>query len=349
MSEVLFPEEELPEEKKGEGKNLLALAIILGGLFVGSLFVDFVQLVSGEGFSVWATRNYDVLETAGKTWVGYSDPKVTLQVITDEHCGEACNPNEALVWLRRVVPTVEVTKVDIADTFGSNLAQRFEVVTLPAFIFSQDITHTSFYAQASSLFQAREGRYFFDMSKIGLPAGRYLKLPTVTEEDIILGSPQAKVTIVEFSDFECPYCQAFHKDLKQVAASYGEQVRLVYKHLPISFHPQAVNAAIASQCAHEQGKFEVYADHLFSKQSEWSKLSGTQKFKDYAWWLKLDYRKFAACLGENAYQDKIARDKEQAASLLISATPATFVNGTFLDGAVTAADIKQAIEKELTK
>ncbi|MDP2837942.1 MAG: thioredoxin domain-containing protein [Candidatus Moranbacteria bacterium] len=348
MQEDLFVTEAALKSKKSHSKNLFALCIIFGGLFLGSLFIDLVQLISGEGFSPWATRNHNVLETTGKTWVGYGDPKVTLQVITDKDC-TACDPSEALVWLRRVVPTIEVTRIDMNDELGKQLAERSGVVTIPAFIFSKDILHTSFYSQASSLFQPRDGRYFFDMSKIGLPAGRYLKLPTVGENAIVSGPQDAKVTIVEFSDFECPYCKTFHKDLKQVAAAYGDQVRLVYKHLPLSFHVQAENAAIAAQCANEQGKFDIYADYLFTKQTEWSKTSGLQKFKDYAWWLKLDFRAFSSCLDSEKYKDKVAKDKEEAANLLISATPATFVGGTFLDGAVTADDIKQAIEAELAK
>jgi protein-disulfide isomerase len=341
-------QEELFEEKNEKTKNLLALTIILGGLFLGSLFVDFVQLVSGEGFSPWATRTHNVLETSGKTWVGYGDPMVGLSVITDKDCN-ACDPSEALVWLRRVVPTLEATRIDISDPIGQSMAERSGVVTLPAFVFSKDITQTSFYSQASSLFQARDGRYFFDMGKIGLPAGRYLKLPTVDGQDIVSGPENAKVTIVEFSDFECPHCKTFHATLKRVAVSYGDQVRLVYKHLPLTYHAQAENAALASQCANEQGKFDAYADHLFNKQGEWSKTTGLQKFRDYAWWLKLDYKKFSSCLEDDAYKEKIARDKDEAGTFSLAATPATFVGGVFLDGAVSADDIKQAIDQELAK
>lgn len=333
---------------KKRHQNLLAITIILGGLFLGSLFVDFLQLVSGEGFSSFAVKTHNVLETANKTWVAYTDPKVELQVLTDKDCA-ACDPSEALVWLRRVIPTLEATRVDISDEFGQKYAERFGVVTLPAFIFSKDIVETDFYSQAASLFQAKEGKYFFDMSKIGLPAGRYLKLPQVGEGTIVTGSTEAKVTIVEYSDFECPYCQVFHKDLRKVTATYGDQVRVVYKHLPLSIHLQAENAALASECANEQGKFDTYVDYLLTKQAEWSKTKGTQKFKDYAWWLKLDGRAFTACLDSGKYKEKIVADKEEATALLITATPATFVNGSFLDGAVTAEEIKATIDQELSK
>lgn len=329
-------------------KNLLAGVIILGGLFLGSLFVDFVQLVNGEGFSSWATKHFNVLETSNKTWVGYGDPKITVQVITDANC-TTCDPGEALVWLRRVIPTIEVTRVDIADTFGSELAKRSQIITLPAFIFSKEVVHTNFYAQASSLFEPRESRYIFDMGKIGLPVGRYLTLPTVSEDDIVSGPTDAKVTIVLFSDFECPFCKTFHTNLKQVSAEFPNQVRLVYKHLPLSFHTQAENAGRSAQCANDQGKFDVYADHLYTKQGEWSKTTGLQKFKDYAWWLKLDYRSFTACLDSDQHKDQIAQDIEEAKTLSITATPATFIGETFVDGAIEKEDIKRIIEQEIAR
>ena len=112
---------------------------------------------------------------------------------------------------------------------------------------------------------------------------------------------------------------------------------------------QAENAAVASQCAYAQGKFDIYADYLFVRQAEWAKTKGTQKFKDYAWWLKLDGRAFAKCLDDNTTRDQIVKDREEATSLHISATPATFVNDIFLDGAVSAADIRTAIESALAQ
>lgn len=329
-------------------QNLTALAVVLGGLFVGSLFVDFVQLATGQGFSLLATRNHNVLETSGKTWVGYGDPLVKLQVITDENCS-SCDPSEALVWLRRVLPTLEATKVNVSDPAGQALIAHFSLTTLPTFIFSKDILHTSFYSQASSLFAEAEGRYFFDMAKIGLPVGKYLTLPEVADNEIVFGPRDAKVTVIEFSDFQCPYCKTFHQDLMTTLKTYGDQVRFVYKNLPLSFHPQAESAALASLCAREQGKFALYADYLFTKQDEWAKTKDTQKFKDYAWWLRLDGRKFSQCLDQKKYADTVKADKEEATRFAVSATPGTFINSTFLNGAVSALDIRHAIDQELAK
>ena len=125
------------------------------------------------------------------------------------------------------------------------------------------------------------------------------------------------------------------------------KVLYVYKHYPLSFHAQAENAALAGECAYEQKKFTEYADTLFAKQEEWGKTEGTQKFKDYARTLKLDTASFNACLDDKKYQDKVSADMEEGRKFGISGTPGTFVNGTFLNGAVSKEELKAAIDAEL--
>lgn len=329
-------------------KNLSALVILLAGLFIGSLFVDFVQLATGKGFSGRAARLYNVLPGEDKTWVAYGDPKVSVDVITDKGCAE-CDPNEALVWLRRVVPTLEATETESGSDTGQALIKHYKIATLPAFVFSKDVTRTDFYAQASSLFEGEGNGYFFNMTKIGLPVGKYLRLPDIRDDAISVGPKDAKMKVIEFSDFQCPYCKAFHKDLAKILKEYQGKILFVYKHLPLSFHAQAENAALAAECADEQGKFSAYADYLFAKQDDWGKSSGTQKFKDYAWYLKLNGRDFSVCLDSKKYLGKMNADKDEAADFSITGTPGTFVNGTFLSGAVSAAELKQAIDAELAK
>lgn len=346
--ETLFSETTESRTDKQKAKNLSALVIILAGLFVGSLFVDFVQLALGRGFSGGAIKKHDLLEAGGRTWVAYDDPKVTVQVLTEKDCS-ACDPSEALVWLRRVVPTLEAAPIESVSETGRFLIERFRITSLPAFIFSGSVADTGFYAQASSLFDAEDGRYFFDMGKIGLPAGKYLKLPNIDDTDIAIGPKDAPVTIIEYSDFQCPYCKVFQADLNKVLKEYEGKILFVYKHLPLSFHPQAQNAALAASCADEQGKFQAYADNLFARQDEWSKTVGTRRFKDYSWRFGMNGREFAKCLDTKRYQAKVDADMAEAASFAISGTPGTFVNGTFFPGAVGYDVLKQAIDTELAR
>lgn len=345
--EMMTPEAESTKHDQ-KIKNLSALVILLIGLFAGSLFVDVAQLISGSGFSQSAAKKYSVLESENKTWVSYDEPKVTLQVVTDEDCVE-CDPSEALVWMRRIIPTLEAVNVPSDSAAGRALIERFQLIGLPSFVFSSSVTSSDFYTQAESLFTEDNGLYFFDMAKIGLPIGRYLTLPKVDATSLKIGDDNAKVKIVEFSDFQCTYCKLFQSVIKNVLDQYGDKVQFVYKHLPLSFNDQAENAALAAECANEQGKFSVYADTLYDKQDEWSRTTGTQRFKNYAWQLRLDGRQFTQCLDTKKYAEKIAADRDEALELSVTGTPGTFVNNTFFGGAVDEATIKQAIEAELAK
>ena len=183
-------------------KNLLASIVVLIGLFVGSLFVDLGQLITGSGFSGPAIRSHDVLVTGGKTWVGYTEPKVSLRIVSDAACAE-CDPSEALLWLRRIVPTLEAAPIDISTAAGKQMAESFHLVTIPAFIFGPTVQETEFYTQAEPLFHEENGAFVFDMNQIGMPIGRYLVAPDTGEADIIVGSKAAPVTLLVFSDFRC--------------------------------------------------------------------------------------------------------------------------------------------------
>ena len=130
---------------------------------------------------------------------------------------------------------------------------------------------------------------------------------------------------------------------------YSGKVLFVYKHFPLNFHLQAENAALASECANEQGKFVAYGDKLFETQSEWQNTKDTQKFKTYALQMGLISSQFNKCLDDKKYQSKIERGKSEGASFGVSGTPATFVNGQFKNGAISYDELKKTIEEELAK
>lgn len=330
-------------------QNLISAIILLSGLFVGSLFVDIAQLVKGSGFSEGVIQKVNVLEAGGKTWVAYGDPTVHMDVITDPTC-EKCSPDQALVWLRRVMPTLIARSIDYNTEEGKMMATKAGITSLPAFIFSDEVTRTDMFAQAESIFTKQDDEhYVLGTDKLGIPAGRLLALPEIKDEDIQVGPKDAKVKIVEYSDFQCPYCQLIHPAIKQVLTDYKDQVQFSYKHFPLNFHPQANSAALASECANEQGKFFAYADNLFTKQSEWSKTTGEQKFKDYAARLGLKTDQFNQCLDDAKYQDKVDADTEEGKKFGVSGTPGTFVNDQFIGGAVSVDELKKIIDAELAK
>lgn len=332
-----------------EKKNLYAVLVVLTGLFVGSLFVDLGQLITGSGFSAPAIRAHDILVSGGKTWVGYSEPKVSVKVISDEQCAE-CDPSEALLWLRRIVPTIEAERIDISSETGKRLADSFRLVTVPAFVFDSAVKETEFYAQAEPLFREESQGLVFDMNMIGMPIGRYLVAPETGEGDITIGSADAPVTLMVFSDFQCQYCKEYHATYKKLLTEYGDQLRLVWKHLPLPIHPQAEKAAEAAQCAAAQNQFMPYADILFEKQGEWGRANGERRFKDYAWRVRgLDGRAFTRCIDEKASTEKVAADAALATDFHLESAPASFVNREFVSGAAPYADLKAAIESALGK
>ncbi len=168
---------------------------------------------------------------------------------------------------------------------------------------------------------------------------------TITKDNHIRGNFNAKVTLVEFSDFECPFCSRFHPTLKQVMSEYGDKVRLVYKHFPLSFHAQAQKAAEASECASEQGKFWEMHDKIFDNQEQLSLASLKQWARD----LRLNGSKFDSCLDTGKYAGKVAADLSEGEQKGVSGTPATFINGQMVSGAVSYATLKQIIDAELAK
>jgi protein-disulfide isomerase len=142
-------------------------------------------------------------------------------------------------------------------------------------------------------------------------------------DSAIRGNKDAPVTIVEFSDFQCPYCAMLQPTLKEVLKAYPNEVKLVYKHYPLSFHRQARNAAKASEAAREQGKFWEMHDIIFEN---YNKLS-EESFKEFAMEIGLDVDKFMADFKSNKYDLRIQQDINLARRIGITGTPTLFING----------------------
>jgi protein-disulfide isomerase len=158
------------------------------------------------------------------------------------------------------------------------------------------------------------------------------------------GPVDAKVTIVEFSDFQCPFCGRLAPVLKQVLAAYPTQVRLVYRNMPLSsLHPDAAKAAEAAVCAESQGKFWEMHDLLFAEQNSLS----VDALKEKAKRIGLDTKQFDGCLDSGKSRDAVNADAEAGADLGLAATPSSFVNGRFVNGAATFERWSAIINDEL--
>jgi protein-disulfide isomerase len=157
------------------------------------------------------------------------------------------------------------------------------------------------------------------------------------------GPNDAKVTLVEFSDFQCPYCGKAHDTVEQVMQSYAGKVRLVFRNFPLDFHKNAEKAAEAAMCANEQGKFWEYHDVLFKNQQTLE----VPQLKDHAKEVGLDGTNFSACLDSGKYKKSVDEDMAAGQKVGVSGTPAFFINGVMLSGAQPFDEFKRVIDQEL--
>ena len=160
----------------------------------------------------------------------------------------------------------------------------------------------------------------------------------------VRGPARADVTIVEYSDFQCPFCARVVSTLTQLIDRYDGRVNLVYKHMPLrNIHPEAAAAAAAAEAAGLQGKFWEMHDRIFRHQRELS----DARYVEWARELGLDLERFERDRKSEAVQKRIMRDEEEAARLGVSGTPAFFINGRFLSGAQPIEAFQRVIDEEL--
>lgn len=157
------------------------------------------------------------------------------------------------------------------------------------------------------------------------------------------GPENAPVTIVEFSDFQCPFCSRAIESVEKVMETYPGKVRLVFRQFPLDFHPQAQKAAEASLCAADQGKFWELHDLMFQNQQALQ----VDQLKEYAKTVGLDAEKFNKCLESGEKAAQVAADMEAGKKAGVRGTPAFFINGVFLNGAVPFEEFKKVIDEEL--
>ena len=179
------------------------------------------------------------------------------------------------------------------------------------------------------------------------------------DNDPIIGNPDAPITIIEFSDFQCPFCARFHvQTLPLLLEEYIDQgkVKLVFRDFPIqSIHPNALPASVASECANEQGKFREMHDMLFDNQNEWNKqdtVDALSLFSQYATEIQLEQETFDSCLTNGNYIEEIKKDLDDGRDYGISGTPGFFVGNdqigyVELKGAQPFESFKKVIDAQL--
>ena len=179
--------------------------------------------------------------------------------------------------------------------------------------------------------------------KVMLDPPRY-SVPT-TAADPVRGNPSAAITIVEFSDFQCPFCARVNPTLDRVRQTYGDRVKIVFKDYPLPNHPQAPKAAEAARCAGEQNKFWEMHDAMFANQ----RALEVPQLKQTARAIGLNGTSFDQCLDSSKYEATVRGGSELGERMGVNSTPTLYVNGRPLIGAMPFENFKQVIDEELAK
>jgi protein-disulfide isomerase len=187
---------------------------------------------------------------------------------------------------------------------------------------------------------------YIDTLKAKTPVRVMIPPPRVTVSagnSPVKGSTTAPIELIEFADFECPFCLQASPTVKKVLDTYGDRIRFVYRNFPLQNHPHARPAAEAAQCANEQGQFWPYHDRLFA---EPGKLSDAE-LKQTASALGLNSAQFDKCVDDRKYRSVIETDGQAGADAGVTGTPAFFINGRLLSGAQPYDAFKRIIDEEL--
>jgi protein-disulfide isomerase len=326
----------------------LLAGLVFGIVISGFLGVDFSNnsTLGGKVLGTWdVSETETVIEKDGVTWVAFNDPVINTTVITRSDC-ETCDPIETIEVLKQnLIPTIKVEKIESDSEKAKKLIKDFNIKTIPAFIFDAKLAEAKNFEKASAVFQEKDGNYLLDSQKAGLRVGEYLEIPKASENDAQKGPADAAVTIIEISEFQCPYCSKAKTTVDELLELYPDDIKLVFKHLPLAFHENAPKAAEASECAGEQDKFWEMYDKLFDNQQSLE----IADLKKYARELKINTSQFNECLDSGKYEEKVKKDSEEAAEFGISGTPAFFINKQFIGGAQPLEAFKKAVDIELSK
>ena len=244
------------------------------------------------------------------------------------------NENETYKGLRKI-------KKQISKNFKyTKITSVIQIVLLVIIVYQV----SSFGSESMGIDNSGNGKIPSDVPNI--PANPPINMEDLIDDDAVKGKKNAPVTIIEFSDFECPFCANFYaQTLPQIEKKYIDtgKVKFVYRDYPLDFHQQAQKAAEAAECAGEQNKYYEMHDLLFERGVQ----GGVTSFKNYAKAIKLDTNKFNSCLDSGKMAGEVAKDIADGLKYGIKGTPGFIVNGKIISGAQPFQVFDMAIQDAL--
>ena len=181
--------------------------------------------------------------------------------------------------------------------------------------------------------------------EVSLPYPEVPRIQVSADDDPFIGPENAPVEIIQFAEFQCPYCGKAGESVDKVMKEYEGKVKMVFRDFPLSFHDRAIPAAVAANCAGEQGKYWEMHDKMMANQ----RALDDAQLSTYAKELSLDEEKWNTCRKDPAQEAEVRKDMEDGAAAGVSGTPAFFINGLMLSGALPFEQFKEIIDRELEK
>lgn len=197
------------------------------------------------------------------------------------------------------------------------------------------------------------GMFAVFSGKSGNPSGAPLATISnqINADDHVRGTGNGKVTLIEYSDFQCPACAYFSGQTKQLVADFGDKINFVYRYFPLeSIHKYAMLSSQAAEAAGLQGKFWEMGDMLFTNQTKWEASDDAQSiFVSYAAALKLDVKKFTEDLNSASVIARVKKDESDATNIGLQGTPTFFIDGKQIVNPNSYADFKALIQNEINQ
>ena len=350
-----FQAPQVQEVRGNEVQGNISARIVISGMVLALTFILFTCLVAagqqnsavvaevnGDKLTVADLEQKEATELLQSRYKYYQAERKALDDLIDQHLLEVQARQENLTvdqLLKR-----EVNSTLKADPTEDQLRIYYEGVD----------TDQPFEAMREQILQhIREARYNKARAAYVKSLRSHAQItiamtspsaPVEVSRSPVRGNRDAPVVLVEFADYQCPYCQKIHPDLEKLQKEYGNRLALVYKDYPLPMHPYAQKAAEAARCAGNQGKFWEFHDMLFA-----GKKLQPADLKEQAHTLNLDEQQFDKCVVEGLAAADVAKDADEARSLGITGTPSFFINGHFFSGVLSYAALRDIVEQQLAR
>jgi protein-disulfide isomerase len=344
---------------------VIFLAVVIGiRFFTGSL--------SDNSFEDDMNKKVDDLNNQKENGVKTNDGNYGLLIIEDSECTN-CNVEFFADQIKtNLIPELAIEKIEYSSDVGQTVIDSLGIKIAPIFLFTESTDTREDWEKLESVLIPVEvvGTKYYLLNPMVLESKVLIEEPIQTQTAITLGNKDAKVTLVEFSDFECPVC-ALMKGSPKLSEEYKAQspdfvptipkimkeyvdsgkVKYVFYNFPIDrIHKSARAAHNAALCANEQDKFKEYSDELYNQRETWVGSNNTnQVLKDFTTELNLNKEDFNTCLDEQKYNRQIDEEMQLAMPYGVGGTPTYFVNKQIISGLTDYETFKAVIETELEK